>query len=219
MLPTIAYRPAAPQGHRYALKDIVDCPVNRRYIWLSRGLRMGDGHFAFILYHYLVQEYRSHPNKKRTLFIFDHCLSEAAVGMVANVNPLGEGIDLSINYSRNWSKPIKEAVQALDARMATCRRLRAEYLAASWWGQLQISLESTRPPRWLFDDITNMAVDGEDGYLREEMLKRADGGALIVSQSHYNDLVRRLPITTQAIMAASFDTNALGVDGIEILRR
>jgi len=65
-------------------------------------------------------------------------------------------IDLSVNYSKAGAGDKFANVQD-DVNQ--CVRLRAQYLAASWWGKLGISSSETRPPAYLFDDITVNVID------------------------------------------------------------
>jgi len=198
---------AAANGHT-SLRDVMDCPVSRRSVYLSMGLRLGESDFAFILYHYLVQEFRYHPNKKRAIFIYDRCLNAEGSGRV-DENGLNN-IDLSLNYSRGRAG---QSLSDLQDNVAQCKQLHAQYVSQSWFNWLSGSAAATKPPAWLFDHLTENVIDN-DKQLTVSLLGNIGRGGQIAFQEGYKNAKRNLPALKRELAAEGFDTQRLGLDSM-----
>jgi hypothetical protein len=191
------FDPVPEQGN-YTMTHAIHCYRHQRYKWLSRSLRLGESDFAFIFYHYLVQEYKDHPNKKRAIFVFDRCLT---------VNDLAQNqMDLSVNYSRRSFANFAN----LEQNINLCKEMRAW----AWWKKLGHSAEEMRPTADLFDGITASAIDG--GVRQDEMASGVEmglnAGSPIKSQPGYRDAKAKVPTLKSELAAVGFDTERLGVD-------
>jgi hypothetical protein len=178
------------------LSDVVDCSPASRGAYIASALKGGELCFLFVLYHYLVKEFKKHPNKKRAIYIYQDVLRGIKVEFYGISGILCPNAKLS----------------GLKDNIEMCKTLRAASVNRAWYERLT-NTRDERPPAWLFDDVTDNVLDNHPR-VKAEILPKLNKGAQIADQAEYECMRSQLPGWRQAVAEIGFDTAQVGLDGI-----